>query len=167
MGEAGAAVAHAYPQTAPSAGQFCKDIHVGVTTSAANGRTVRCVFDGRYNRWTYVSGGSRRVVVSGGPVGGPEVEYFSSPSGNIRCRYQDQWGVECYTRNNGVRAVLRSFGNSSVSRGGGFAAGSVVPYGASWTESTFRCVSREAGMECSSSHTGHGFTINRDGAERW
>jgi hypothetical protein len=44
----------AYPQTRPSAGQFCKARHVGVVTKAANGRMVNCSRDGSYNRWRYV-----------------------------------------------------------------------------------------------------------------
>jgi NAD dependent epimerase/dehydratase family len=44
----------AYPQTRPSAGQFCKARHVGVVSKAANGRLVKCSRDGSYNRWRYV-----------------------------------------------------------------------------------------------------------------
>jgi hypothetical protein len=44
----------AYPQTRPSAGQYCKAIHVGVVTKAANGRLVKCAPDGSRNRWRYV-----------------------------------------------------------------------------------------------------------------
>jgi ABC-type phosphate transport system substrate-binding protein len=54
----GAATAHysqtAYPQTKPSAGQFCKKAHRGVVTTAANGRKVRCTAEGSRSRWKYV-----------------------------------------------------------------------------------------------------------------
>lgn len=43
----------AYPQTRPSAGQFCKRAHRGVVTRAANGRTVRCTAEGSRSRWKY------------------------------------------------------------------------------------------------------------------
>ena len=43
----------AYPQTKPSAGQFCKRAHRGVVTRAANGRMVRCTAEGSRSRWKY------------------------------------------------------------------------------------------------------------------
>ena len=44
----------AYPQTKPSAGQFCKKKDRGVVTTAANGRKVRCTAEGSRSRWKYV-----------------------------------------------------------------------------------------------------------------
>ena len=44
----------AYPQTKPSAGQFCKKKDRGVVTKAANGRKVRCTAEGSRSRWKYV-----------------------------------------------------------------------------------------------------------------
>jgi hypothetical protein len=50
-----AAHEHAYPQTRPSAGQFCKKIHRGIVTKAKNGRLVRCTAEGpSRSRWKYV-----------------------------------------------------------------------------------------------------------------
>gem|GEM_PF-5401097 len=43
----------AYPQTRPSAGQFCKRIHRGRVTRAKNGRRVRCMPAGSRHRWRY------------------------------------------------------------------------------------------------------------------
>ncbi len=43
----------AYPQTKPSAGQFCKKTDRGVVTKAANGRKVRCTAEGSRSRWKY------------------------------------------------------------------------------------------------------------------
>lgn len=33
------------------AGQFCKAVDVGKVVTADNGKTVKCVNEGRYNRW--------------------------------------------------------------------------------------------------------------------
>jgi len=96
------------------------------------------------------------------------VELWQSPSGNIRCAYADQEGIACYMRHNGRMAFLRSFGNSSIGwTRGSLRAGYVLGYGRMLRRSTFTCYSRTAGMECSSSYTGHGFFISRESTYRW
>lgn len=44
----------AYPETAPSAGQLCRQSDRGVVTRAANGDTVRCTAEGSRSRWKVV-----------------------------------------------------------------------------------------------------------------
>jgi hypothetical protein len=95
-------------------------------------------------------------------------EVWQSPSGNIRCAYTNQVGVACYMRHNGRIATLRSFGNSWVGwTRRGLPAGYVLGYGRVWRRSTFSCQSMTSGMQCRSSHTGHGFFISRESTYRW
>lgn len=92
----------------------------------------------------------------------------SAPAANIRCAYVDQLGVGCYARTNGRWAVIKSFGGSGTVRSpGGLPAGRVLPYGSTWRQSTFCCLSSTAGMTCQSSYTGRGFLISRGGASTW
>ncbi len=44
---------NAYPQTRPSAGQYCRRIDRGKITRAKNGRRVRCTPEGSRQRWRY------------------------------------------------------------------------------------------------------------------
>ena len=103
-------------------------------------------------------------------TGGPELDYFQSPTGNIRCVYENQVGVGCETLNNGRAVVLRSFGGTRLISGRELftrASSRKIPYGRSWRVSSFRCLSLATGMRCSSSVTGRGFTIDRDSIVRF
>jgi hypothetical protein len=89
---------------------------------------------------------------------------FQSPSGNIRCAYRNQVGIGCYTLNNGLGVVLRSFDRAYYLSAFALSipAGPTLYYGQTWGFSSFRCSSQPAGMKCWSAVTGHGFLINRD-----
>ncbi len=103
--------------------------------------------------------------VSQNQVSTKDEDVFQSPSGNIRCAYIDQVGVACMTLNNGLSVVLRSFDTSYYLNNPyqlNLPAGRPLPYGSTWSNSSFRCSSRTGGIECWSTVTGHGFFINRD-----
>lgn len=106
--------------------------------------------------------------ISASGASAAQVDLWQSPSGNIRCGYADQTGIACYMRDTGRYGALRSFGGSSVGyTRTGLPGGRVLPYGAVWSRSTFRCQSRRDGMRCASSFTGHGFHISRESTYRW
>jgi S1-C subfamily serine protease len=97
--------------------------------------------------------------------GASDRDLFQSPSGNIRCAYEDQAGVACVTLNDGLGAVLRSFDTSyAIDDPYSFnpPPGRTIPYGQTWSVSSFRCTSRIDGMTCRSTVTGHGFFLSRD-----
>ncbi len=92
-------------------------------------------------------------------------DLFQSPTGNIRCQYLNQEGVACMTFNDGLGVLLRSFDKSYfLNEPYAFnpPPGRTLPYGATWSRSSFRCTSSTDGIECWSTLTGHGFFINRD-----
>ncbi len=100
----------------------------------------------------------------------PDFDFFQSPTGNIRCVYENQGGVGCETLNNGRGVVLFSYGGTRLVSGRSLrtlASSQRIPYGESWRVSSFRCASRVSGMTCSSSVTGRGFSISRDGISRF
>jgi hypothetical protein len=103
-----------------------------------------------------------RTGQGGSPA--PATSRFESPSGNIRCAYEAQIGVACYTLSNGLGVMLHSFDGSellppfSLS----ISPGPTLAYGQTWSVSSFRCLSETAGMRCRSTLTSHGFFINRD-----
>ena len=92
---------------------------------------------------------------------------FHSPTGNIHCRYfQNTPGrkLACLTLNNNRLVVATPTGRSYATTSSSFyyPAGHVLAYGATWrVRGVYRCVSRFAGMTCTSVQTGHGFFINR------
>ncbi len=47
----------------------------------------------------------------------PDFDFFQSPTGNIRCVYENQGGVGCETLNNGRGVVLFSYGGTRLVSG--------------------------------------------------
>ncbi len=77
----------------------------------------------------------------------PDFDFFQSPTGNIRCVYENQGGVGCETLNNGRGVVLFSYGGTRLVSGRSLrtlASSQRIPYGESWRVSSFRCASRVA-----------------------
>ncbi|MCC6224751.1 MAG: hypothetical protein IT201_14810 [Thermoleophilia bacterium] len=98
--------------------------------------------------------------------------YFSSPSGNIRCReFVKKDLMACLTLNDNFAAIVPLYGNSRKQRSVGawqFPHGPTLDYGESWRDpGRFRCKSRSDGMRCWSIPTGHGFFISRDTYDLW
>lgn len=98
--------------------------------------------------------------------------YFSSPSGNIRCReFVKKDLMACITLNDKFAAIVPLYGNSYKQRNVGawqFPRGPTLSYGERWRDAgRFRCKSRTDGMRCWSIPTGHGFFINRDRYKLW
>ncbi len=78
---------------------------------------------------------------------------FSSPSGNIQCKYDaPNEVVSCRTLNDNWVAAVSLYGSSYKVRGGSYTPGRILGY---------RCVSRTDGMTCRSLVTGHGFWTSR------
>jgi hypothetical protein len=88
---------------------------------------------------------------------------FSSPSGNIQCKYDaPNEVVSCRTLNDNWVAAVSLYGSSYKVRGGSYTPGRILGYGSTWTvPGKFRCVSRTDGMTCRSLITGHGFWTSR------
>ena len=121
-------------------------------------------------RWFAAVSALALLWPAGAATQGPELDYFQSPTGNIRCVYENQVGVGCETLNNGRGVVLRSFGGTRLINGRELftrASSRRIAYGRSWRVSSFRCLSLATGMRCSSSVTGRGFSINRDSISRF
>jgi hypothetical protein len=92
--------------------------------------------------------------------------YFTSPTGNIRCRYFPSTAtVGCLTRNNGIETMLTLRGRpyaQPISHV--FPAGRVLSYGRAISFSgNFRCTSRTDGMFCKSLASGRCFLTARGG----
>jgi hypothetical protein len=108
------------------------------------------------------------------PAGARQVSSFSSPTGNISCALGDDAatctiGEHRFATPEGCSAPRVT---ATVGRGGAArpdcsvspaADGGALPYGHSATAGHFACTSRQNGMECWSTLTGHGFTIARRG----
>ncbi len=103
------------------------------------------------------------ALVGAGTAGAWSSNSFSSPSGNIQCKYD--WGhevVSCRTLNDDWVAAVSLYGPSYKVRGGYYTSGQTLYYGQSWrVPGKFRCVSRTDGMTCVSTRTGHGFWTSR------
>jgi len=99
---------------------------------------------------------------------GWESNVFSSPTGNIRCRYAPNTQfVTCMTANDGWVAYLPRYGKAvhdDYSTWIGY--GRTLQYGQRWRAPGFNCVSRFDGMTCRN-QVGHGFVINRTDFESW
>ena len=98
--------------------------------------------------------------------------YFSSPSGNIRCReFVKKDLMACITLNDKFAAIVPLYGDSYKQRNVGswqFPRGPTLDYGERWRDAgRFRCKSRSDGMRCWSIPTGHCFFINRDRYNLW
>jgi S1-C subfamily serine protease len=105
-----------------------------------------------------------RLEVSKSSTSTSGQDFFQSPSGNIRCEYLNQQGVACMTQDDGLGVFLRSFDTSYyLDQPYEFnpPAGRTLAYGATWSNSSFRCRSSTDGIECWSTLTGHGFFISR------
>ena len=110
-------------------------------------------------------GKAAKPVVSQNNVSTSSQDFFQSPTGNIRCEYLNQEGIACMTVNNGLGVLLRSFDTSYyLDQPYQFSppTGRTLPYGQTWSNSSFRCTSSTDGIECRSTLTGHGFFISRD-----
>ncbi|MCU0307103.1 MAG: hypothetical protein MUE51_04900 [Thermoleophilia bacterium] len=103
------------------------------------------------------------VLVPAGTAGAWNSNTFSSPTGNIRCKYDPRNEVvSCLTLNDNWVAAVSLWGRAYKVRGGYYTPGQTLAYGDTWTvRSKFRCWSRTAGMTCKSLKTGHGFFTSR------
>ncbi len=107
--------------------------------------------------------GAAAVLVPAGAATAWRSNTFSSPTGNIQCKY-DQYNevVSCRTLNDNWVAAVPLYGASYKVRGGYYVRGQTLYYGQTWTVSgKFRCWSRVEGMTCKSLRTGHGFFTSR------
>ena len=110
-------------------------------------------------------GKAAKPVVSQNNVSTSSQDFFQSPTGNIRCEYLNHEGIACMTQNNGLGVLLRSFDTSYYLNDPyqfNPPAGRTLPYGQTWSNSSFRCTSSTNGIECWSTLTGHGYFISRD-----
>lgn len=114
----------------------------------------------------------------------PEAKQVASPSGNITCTLSPG-GAECAIASlasepaaaedcDGVAGYVVALDTSGVSTpcapekpGKANAAIPVLAYGEAATVNNFECVSTEAGMKCSDTNTGQGFTLARAGITRF
>lgn len=76
---------------------------------------------------------------------------FSSPSGNVQCRYEPRRGrLGCSSRAVGMTAWLSTRSYPWKTTGVISSRGPYLPYGATWSMGGFRCKSQELGIVCSS-----------------
>lgn len=115
---------------------------------------------------------------------GADAKQVASPSGNITCTISPE-GAECAIAslaadpaavdgcegNVGYVATLTTSGVQTPCMpekpAKADAAVPVLAYGAAETVNNFECVSTEAGMRCSDTNTGKGFTLARAGVTRF
>lgn len=77
--------------------------------------------------------------------------YFSSPSGNVQCRYEPaRQRLGCSSRAVGMTAWLSTRSYPWKSSGVISSRGPYLPYGGIWSMGGFRCESRTLGIVCSS-----------------
>ena len=115
------------------------------------------------------------VGVAQGRVEAPQgwtSNYFSSPTGNIRCReFVKRNLMACLTLNDNFAVIVPLYGKSRKQRNVGalqFPRGPTLYYGEKWRDAgRFRCKSSSDGMRCWSIPTGHGFFISRDIYDLW
>lgn len=114
---------------------------------------------------------------------GADAKQVASPSGNITCTLSPE-GAECAIASlaaepaaadgcQGVSGYVVRLSTSGVSTpcvtdkpGKASAAVPVLEYGDAVSVNNFECVSTEAGMKCSNTNTGQGFTLARAGVTR-
>src|SRR3954468_13908807 len=87
---------------------------------------------------------------------------FSSPTGNLRCRYYggDQ-ALFCRSMNDGFTIWLGRYGRPATRRyGPAIGRGHYFAYGETWTAPGFSCNSQITGITCRNPN-GHGFFLNR------
>ena len=112
-----------------------------------------------------------------------DAKQVASPSGNITCTLTPE-GAECAIASlaaepvaadgcEGVSGYVVALSTSGVSTpcvtdkpGKASAAVPVLEYGDAVSVNNFECVSTEAGMKCSNTNTGQGFTLARAGITR-
>jgi hypothetical protein len=108
------------------------------------------------------------VGVTPDPSAAWDSNVFSSPTGNIRCRYAPNTQyLTCLTANDGWIAYLPRYGrpvhdNNSTWIG----YGRTLRYGDRWRAPGFSCTSRSDGITCRN-QAGHGFLINRTDYDSW
>lgn len=94
---------------------------------------------------------------------------FSSPTGNIRCRYNPKTEyVACITANDGWAEYLQRYARRPVhdhySTYIGY--GRTLYYGETWSAPGFSCSSADTGITCRT-RAGHGFFISRAKYNEW
>ena len=112
------------------------------------------------------------LVASIGAIPEPSAAWegnvFSSPTGNIRCRYAPNTQyVTCMTANDGWIAYLPRYGKAvhdDFSTWIGY--GRTLRYGDRWRAPGFNCTSSSDGITCRN-QVGHGFFINRTKYRSW
>ncbi|MCF3638412.1 hypothetical protein LXM94_00325 [Rhizobium sp. TRM95111] len=106
-----------------------------------------------------------------------KAEQFVMPSGNIGCTYIPEGGTDTYQPPDGgpelscdrvepiyLRAVLGRSGKAAILRDVGdpgcCSAGTVIPYGQTWSAGPFTCYSERTGLTCER-EDGHSFLLSR------
>jgi hypothetical protein len=96
---------------------------------------------------------------------GGSLSYFASPSKNILCVYSD--GEDLITceriKPSYVSVTLTGEGEATTSTDSSDTVGGedthIVPYGKSWKQSGYKCLSAKTGITCS--HGKHGFAMSK------
>jgi hypothetical protein len=93
---------------------------------------------------------------------------FSSPTGNIRCRYSPSTEyVACITANDGWAEYLQRYGKPVHDHYSTYIGyGRTLYYGEHWTAPGFNCASADTGITCRTPK-GHGFFISRVYYREW
>lgn len=90
--------------------------------------------------------------------------YFSSPSGNVQCRYEPgRRRLGCSSRAIGVTAWLSARYYPWKSTGVISTRGPALPYGSSWSMGGFYCESDTSGIVCSSPSADDYIALNKSG----
>lgn len=151
-----------------------------VTSEAASTTTTRAATSTTATSTTAAAPGAGAGTQAGGPVRHvSEITAFRSPSGNIGC-YIAPDSARCDIRDRnwtppappadcdldyGQGVEVTPTGPASLVCAGDTAFDPTSPalaYGESIQAGVIRCTSSESGMDCTSTTSGHGFTISRE-----